>query len=274
MRKRQESRFPQLKRADLPIVLGNSMAKSGSHILSQFLMGLESLTPLVFANWVPIRTLDRDGHTRDPQQVITALGRLVPGDIGWGYLPADDAYLRWFHNSAIVSFFVYRDPRDKIVSHIMYALNIHRRHAMHDFYSQIETMEERIHHTIVGVPGLVEPVRKTYESYWSWLEEPGVMGLRYEDLIGAREETLNRMLDFLGRAEIPLNTDRDAARRILNEAMLPQHSPTFRSGSTNEWTEHFTRQNIKVFVEGTGDLMERLGYPSEWSAAKRGGDNA
>lgn len=262
-RRLQGSRYPEVDREDLPILLGNAMAKSGSHILSQFLMGLESLTPLVFTNWEPLRTLDRAGGKKDTRSVTSQLEQLVPGDIVWGYLPADEPFLRWFRQQEARSFFVFRDPRDKIISHILYAMEIHEGHAMRDYYLAIESMEERIHHTIVGVPGLVEPIRATYESYWDWLTEPGVMALRYEDLVDSRDETLAGMLDFLETSGVPLGTERIRAYQVLNEAMSPKHSPTFRKGGTGGWREHFTRANLVTFQEVTGDLMERLGYPTD-----------
>lgn len=262
-RQAQAARFPGINRSTLAPLLGNSMAKSGSHILSQFLLGLEQLTPLVNTNWKPIRTLTRQGLPRSHDEILGRLEQLEGGDIAWGYLPSELEYLAWFRQAGARCFFVYRDPRDKIVSHILYALNIHEDHAMHDYYAKLENMEQRINETIVGVPGMVEPVRKTYQSYWGWLEEPGVLPLRFEDLVNKRERTLAAMLDFLQAAGVPFSVGREEAYRVLNQAMAPEHSPTFRSGKSGEWRRHFSVDNIERFRRETGDLLEKLGYSED-----------
>ncbi|MGA9533275.1 MAG: sulfotransferase domain-containing protein [Anaerolineales bacterium] len=244
----------------LPIVFANAMAKSGSHILEQFLEGLELMTPLTFTDIHPIRTMDATGQFRSTAAVLRDLGRLRPGDMGWGYIPSRPAYIRWFEQSNVVSFFVFRDPRDKIVSHILYAMDIHLEHAMHDFYHDLDTMEKRIEATIDGVPGYVEDVGRTYESYLGWLELPSVFPVRFEDLVVDQPGIVRRMIQHLESAGVEIRGDFDQNLRDLLEAMAPQHSPTFRSGTAGGWRDHFTDENIRHFKESTGELLIELGY--------------
>jgi len=256
---RQQRRFRWAARPALPI-FGNAMAKSGSHILAQFLAGLESIAPLVFTDHHPLRTLDEAGRRRPTSDVLAALDRLGPGDIGWGYLPDDQAYLDWAGRCNVIGFFTYRDPRDKIVSHVLYAMDIHPGHAMADYYRKLESMEVRVDATIRGVPGLVEDVRTTYESYLGWLDHAQFMPLRFEDLIEQQDQTVGRMLEYMQARGVALAIEREAAIRLLLRAMAPDHSPTFRAGRTGDWRGHFTAANQQTFDEVAGDLLERLGY--------------
>lgn len=257
----QRVRSRKWDRSGLPVIFGNSMAKSGSHVLSQFLEGLPEFSPAVFVNVLPIRTLTHQGSPRPDAQVVEDLRRFQPGDIGWGYIPGRTPFAECLTGAGHATFFIYRDPRDKIVSHILYAMDIHPGHAMHGFYLGLPNMEARISATIQGVPGMVESIRGTYESYLGWLERPDVMALRFEDAIGRREVTLDAMLDFLESRGLPLRCGRGQAKAILNRSMAPERSPTFRQGASGGWTEHFTPANMDELRDIAGDLLERLGYP-------------
>lgn len=257
---RQRARFRRWDRQGLPVVFANAMAKSGSHILSQFLEGLAVVSPLVYADHHPIRTYDERGQEREPESVLRDLRRLKAGDMGWGYLPSKEPYLRWFRDERVAGFFVYRDPRDKIISHIFYAMEIHEGHAMRDYYRRIDGMEERIEATIHGVPGLVENVRQTYESYRGWFGVDRVLKVRFEDLVNEQAREVDRLLNHLEAAGLRIRQDRAEVIDLLREAMAPKHSPTFRSGQSGGWQEHFTRQNIRSFKEAAGDLLVQLGY--------------
>jgi hypothetical protein len=236
------------------------MAKSGSHILEQYLEGLERITPLVFTDVHPVRTYDDSGRVRNSSEVLRELTRLQPGDMAWGYLPARDPYLSWLSDPSLVSYFVYRDPRDRIVSHIFYASDIHEGHAMREYYRGIDSMEKKIDDTIRGVPGLIEDIRAGYQSYLGWFEVENVMKVRFEDLVNAKRRTVTELLSFLIEHGIKPTADRSAAVDLLLEAMAPKHSPTFRSGRSGGWRQHFTEKNKETFKAVAGDLLIRLGY--------------
>jgi hypothetical protein len=244
----------------LPRIFGNAMAKSGSHVLAQFLEGLESVAPLVFVDMHPIRTFDSHGDVRLTRSVLADLKRIRRGDMGWGYLPSDPAYLAWMDARKILMFFILRDPRDKIISHIFFATDIHPGHAMKDFYARIDSMESRIDATIDGVPGLLPDIRSSYESYLGWLDRPGVVAVRYEDFVNNRQVTLGRLLDCLKDHGVPFSLAREDVLGLLDEAMSPARSPTFRSGQTGEWQTYFSRGNLDHFNVVAGDLLARLGY--------------
>ena len=259
-RQAQRERFGLDSRVDLPKVFANGMAKSGSHILEQYLEGLELVTPLVLTDIHPVRTYDDSGAVRGAEAVMGELDRLQPGDMAWGYLSAKEPYLDWLSDPAVTGYFVYRDPRDRIISHIFYASDIHEGHAMRDFYRSIDSMEEKIEATIRGVPGLIEDIRSGYESYLGWFEVDSVMKVRFEDLVNERRSTVNTLLDRLLGEDVPLSTEREVVIDALLEAMAPKHSPTFRSGKSGGWQAHFTERNKETFKEVAGDLLMVLGY--------------
>ena len=101
----------------------------------------------------------QDG-ARAVNEVLRDLRRLRRGDIGWGYLPSLDVYLEEFEGLGDVVLFIYRDPRDKIVSQIHYATGIHEGHALRQTYLGMETMDEQDSSSHLWRPGLVQEYRR------------------------------------------------------------------------------------------------------------------
>jgi hypothetical protein len=160
--------------------------------------------------------------------------------------------------------FIYRDPRDMIVSHVFYAAQMHPGHGMHRYYTEtLQTMEERINAAIQGVeePGSqLSPVRVKYEGYLGWLEQPAVLSLRFEDLILDRPAALGRILDYLVQRGFVPHLPRDQEISILEQAIAPKKSGTFRKGQPGNWKDYFTPANKILFKEMAGDLLIQLGY--------------
>jgi hypothetical protein len=248
-----------------PAVLGNAMPKSGSHLIIQVLQGLPKLGPFVNPGFPPANR--SEDNSKQPDEVVIAnLKRMQPGDIGYGYVNARQPFISLLTQAGRATVFIYRDPRDMIVSHVFYATQMHAGHGMHQYYTEsLNTMEARIEAAIQGVeePGSeLSPIRSKYENYLGWLEQPEVLCLRFEDLILKREETLGRLLDYLESRGARLHVSRSQAIQTLNEAIAPQKSGTFRKGQPGNWREHFSEVNKAFFKEATGDLLVRLGYES------------
>jgi hypothetical protein len=239
------------------------MPKSGSHLLIQILLGLLKIGPFVDPGLPPI-TRSATNRNLSEDQVIANLHRLQPGDIVYSYLHARQPYIGELTRSGIASFFLYRDPRDLIVSHIFYATKFHKRHGMHRYYSEeLSTMEQRISAAIQGVKtstASLSPIATKYQKYLGWLDQPNVLSLRFEDLILERPSSLQRILDHIASRGFQPQLPRSQAIDILTEGISPHASGTFRRGKPGEWREHFTDENKRQFKASTGDLLIRLGY--------------
>lgn len=252
-----------------PIVLGNAMPKSGSHLIIQVLQGLTRLGPFINSGFPPVNR-GEDNRKLSDEAVLANIQRMRPGDIGYGYVSAVEPYVSALTQPRRATVFVYRDPRDMIVSHIFYATQMHPGHWMRRYYTEVlHSMEERINAAIEGVdePGSeLTPIRRRYEGYLGWLEQPDVLSLRFEDLILDRPATLERLLDYLKQRGFILRLPRAQAIATLESAIAPKKSGTFRKGQPGNWREHFTNANKELFKEKAGDMLIRLGYEEdgEW----------
>jgi hypothetical protein len=247
----------------MPAVLGNAMPKSGSHLIIQVLQGLTHLGPFVDPGFPPVNR----GETNDKlpvEAILRNIRSMQPGDIGYGYLAAQEPYLSALVGAGRATIFVSRDPRDMIVSHVFYATQMHAGHGMHRYYTEVlHSMEERINAAIQGVeePGAeLSNIRTKYLAYLGWLEQPQVLCLRFEDLILNREPALGQLLDYLEERGFRPRLGRQAAIETLTASIAPRKSGTFRKGKPGNWQDHFTEKNKALFKEVTGDLLVRMGY--------------
>ena len=252
-----------------PAVLGNAMPKSGSHLIIQVLQGLTRIGPFVNPGFPPVNRSE-DNSKQPDSFVLSSIERMRPGDIAYGYVHAREPFISALCRPGRATIFVYRDPRDMVVSHVFYATQMHAGHGMHRYYNEtLKTMEERIHAAIQGVeePGSeLSPVRKKYANYLGWLEQPQVLCLRFEDLILQRQQALGRILDYLAQRGFTPQVERPQAIAALAQAIAPKKSGTFRKGKPGNWEEHFSEANKAFFKETTGDLLVQLGYEAnnEW----------
>ena len=254
---------------EAPPIFGNAKPKSGSHLLLQVLNGFTQIMPYRYVDADPIRTIAPDGRRRSQDEILANLKRTPTGVIGWGYVDATQENASFLTEAGRVNYFIYRDPRDMLVSQVFFATDMHEEHGMHDFYNTLPDFDERLKVAITGVDqdGLkMVSVKQRYEGVFQWLEQKNVMCLRFEDLINNRDATLLSMLDEVEKTGYQIPTPREKALAILVEAIQPGKSHTFRSGKTGGWKNHFTDEHKVLFKDVAGDLLVRLGYEenNEW----------
>ncbi|GIK09439.1 MAG: hypothetical protein JETCAE02_14490 [Anaerolineaceae bacterium] len=257
------ARWKRLSFDDAPPIFGNAKPKSGSHLLLQVLNGFTRIMPYRYVEAEPVRTINKDGGRRTADRVLSDLKAIPRGVIGWGYVDATPENASFLTSSGRVNFFIYRDPRDLLVSQVFFATDMHEEHGMHDYYQSLPDFGERLKVAITGVDrdGLyMVSVKGRYEGVFQWLEQPNVMCIRYEDLVDRRESTLASMLDEVERTGYKIPTPRETAAAILVEAIQPKKSRTFRVGKTGNWKEYFTDEHKRLFKDVAGDLLVRLGY--------------
>jgi hypothetical protein len=250
----------------MPAVLGNAMPKSGSHLIIQVLQGLTRIGPFVNPGFPPVNRSEANAKL-SVEAVLTNLKRMRPGDVAYGYLAARQPYLSALAQPDRATVFVFRDPRDVIVSHVFYATEMHPGHGMHRYYTEVlNSMEQRIDAAIQGVqePGSeLSSVRAKFQAYLGWLEQPDVLCLRFEELILERDAALGHILDYLQGRGFTTKMGREQAVEVLKEAIAPRKSGTFRKGQPGNWQEHFTQANKAHFKATAGDLLIQLGYEQD-----------
>jgi len=232
-------------------VLIISIPKSGSHCLGNLLSALEN------------KHFETRGHERDHNNILPMITEIKAWDkrnvISYVHMPykTSEADLFVAHNIKI--FFIYRDPRDQLLSAINHFKDADRH---------IKTLNDKIYYYIntrsynafgkdiqPGVYGL-------YASFMPWAFDERVCAVRYEDLVGEegggseeqQTETIQRVAAHLGKTL----TDEEVelvAKKIYGGTR------TFYKGQIGRWRELFAAGHKKAFKENSaGQLLVALGY--------------
>ena len=263
----QEIRHRRLSLRGVPVLFANSFPKSGTHLLTQVLQGFPAIGPAVESGLPAIVTFEGDtGRARPVEEILADFSRLLPGDIAYGHVHALPEVMDFLGRPGYCAYFILRDPRDVVVSHVHYVTEMEPNHIHHRYYTDVlANFDERLRTSILGLPDpeLFFPnIRLRFEPYLGWLDCPKILSLRFEDLINSREAALGRIFDHAADHGFPAEIDRPLAIQILSDSIDPQRSPTFRSGKIGGWREQFNEENKQVFKEISGDLLIRLGYES------------
>jgi hypothetical protein len=252
--------------SDAPIVFGNAIPKSGSHLIIQVLLGLTEIGPFVDPGFPPVNR-DEDNRKLSADAMLANLKAMRPGDIGYGYIGCEDPYLSLLTAPEWASIFIHRDPRDVIVSSVFYISELNPGHALHEYYNrEFNSVEARINAEITGIAdpeNRYSGVRKRFEKYIGWLDQPSMLSLRFEEIILERDEAFNRLLDYLEARGAKFAVTREQALAALHTTIQPKKSGTFRKGQPGNWREHFTEANKALFKETAGDILIRLGYEKD-----------
>jgi hypothetical protein len=255
--------------ASLPVLLGISFPKSGTHLLDQILLGFANVAP--YAKRLHSFYAEYEGESgakRTPEQALRWLDALRPRDVASAHLFARPGTVARVCSQKFVPYFIFRDPRDVVVSHVFYVTEMELRHVHHTYYKSLPDFDARLKVSILGRPDSdVEfpDIAARFTPYLGWLDHDEVLAIHFEDLIHDRALALTRIMDHL-LTRAPLPSTRQLIMDSLESSINPTRSPTFRSGKTGEWKKHFTEEHKKIFKDVAGDLLVKLGYEknSNW----------
>lgn len=265
---RRANQWLRYRRLDAPILFGNSFPKSGTHLLTQVLAGFSQLGPVVNSGLPAITVYEGStGIQCSTKSILSDLNRLRPGDIGYGHLHAFPEITQTLCREGVVPYFILRDPRDVVVSHVFYVTEKAAKHVHHNYYThELTTFDERLRVSIEGRPELDIPfpdIFSRFKPYLPWLERAEVLLLRFEDFISDKQKTIGKVFDHAVARGFRYQGDRQHAVDTLASSIDPTRSPTFRSGKVGGWREHFTPAHKVLFKQYAGDLLIKLGYEKD-----------
>jgi hypothetical protein len=255
-----------------PPVLANSFPKSGTHLLFQIVDGLPNSTN--YGVFLASMTSSFRFRERSPENASRFIRSLVPGEVVRGHLffhPQNAADLR---EKNVVHYFVYRDPRDVVVSEAHYLREMNRWHRLALYFSKLPSIEDAIMLSIRGfdppIAGIEYPnVAERFARYADWLQRDDCLTLRFEDMASdGRPAVIRRMAEFYA-AHCSQRIDVEACIEKMTSSIAPQKSHTFRSGKKSGWNHEFTAEHCRAFDAVAGDLLIQLGYEQNhnWAAA-------
>jgi hypothetical protein len=127
-----------------------------------------------------------------------------------------------------------------------------------------------------GPDNVSQPFGSWSENVASWTARPNerLLIMRYEEMIDAPGQAFRRLVDFLGVDANAQRIDR-AVENVAFDKMRDQEtqhgfnerSPAqerfFRAGTSGQWRDVFTGDQVAAMVAAHGEQMERFGYLPE-----------
>jgi sulfotransferase family protein len=245
-----------------PPLIANSFPKSGTHLLVQILEAFPGTTNYgSFIASMPSITY----RERSPQTHRKMIKNIVPGEVLMAHMFYDSSYQAEMEKRKCAHFFIYRDPRDVVVSEAHYLTFMNRWHRLHTYFKDLSSNGERIMFCIKGasdanLPFTYPDIEQRFRRYEDWLMREDVFCLKFEDLISEnRERVINEMVKFYDMSvDGGINRDRIVAKALQN--INPDKSHTFRKGESGGWRKEFSQKHKEIFKNVAGDLLIRLAY--------------
>lgn len=246
-----------------PIVLANSIPKSGTHLLTRALYLMHPLRRKLR------RTLSGEKSAR-----LNAICRsLRAGDILVGHLKYSQHFSETIRANNLQHILITRDPRDIAVSNFIWITYKDKGHELHDhFRDTLRTDSERLMASLTGVPGEMLPggvaspgLRTHISDFLGWQNDPQCLVIKFEDLIGSKGGGDDRkQLNVVTRIQehIGLSLDEAELRKVATRLFNPA-SRTFFKGQIGTWHEYFTADQKRICHQELGDVIKALGYDSD-----------
>lgn len=241
-----------------PPVVVTTIPKSGTHLVHQIVTALPEVTD--YGTFIAT-TVSWRRRPRSVDALARLIRKLVPGEVVRAHLIHDPELVRALQAKNAFVVFVFRDPRDVIVSEAHYLTDSAPWHALHRTFSGL-TPEQRIDVAIDGLddrPDLYPDVATRYAAFEGWIEDAHV-AIGFEELVGAtRDDGIKRIVTSYA-AHQGGQVDVEATVRRAVASIAPERSHTFRAGRAGGWQDVFSPEQRRRFDAVAGDALWRYGY--------------
>ena len=157
--------------------------------------------------------------------------------------------MRMIHSGLIQPTYIYRDPRDALLSAYEYGQRKSAAGRQGPF-TDLESIEAAI-----------EFMREYVQISEAWLACDQSLNLRYEDLLSDYNAQVDTLIEFLG-----LMDEISVLQPIIDQYRPEQGSSQqrgthFGKGKIGRYRQKLTYQQQQLCLEAFGDYLERMGYP-------------
>lgn len=253
-----------------PPVLANSFPKSGTHLLAQVLSALPNIRQ--YGTFHSSLTNSFFFRQRSTRSLSGSVRRLASGELARAHIFYSNSLADALLKKNTAHFFIYRDPRDVVVSEAHYLKYQNTWHRLHPYFQKTATFSDAVMLAIHGLPKEIShifypDVGKRFSLYEGWISHPNCFSLRYEDL--RSNDPLPFLLDAVRFYNLFVSdaVDPEDVALAMKAAISPASSHTFRSGETGQWRSVFTPDHRKYFAKFASDALIRGGYEKNdsWS---------
>lgn len=266
----QNKIFSKGKRSEA-IVICNSYPKSGTHLLYQILYSIPGFKK--WENIVSVQALC--GIMNTASHIRWKIGSVPDGSIVRSHLMYCNEIRSILQEEQSKTIFIYRDLRDIAISHANWVIK-EKRIFLHPIYMQHPDFDERLIHSIKGVPigtpfgsNVSQPdIGQDFLRWQGWIKDTDTLAVKFEDLVGERgggDEALrlNKIQEIIDYLKVNLSSQQIKSQ-FTSYNMNPMESHTFIKGGKGKqigrWQTVFKDIHKKEFKKVAGELLIELGY--------------
>lgn len=258
--------YPKNKLVQLPPFLMSSVPKSGTHLLHQILNGIPNVTN-------DISNAEKkffvDHHVQDInlyKDHFYRLAHLQPNEFGLGHMFYSDKYAYMLKQLNLKHVFIYRDPRDVLISLAHFIPAKWNEHPLYDdFNKRIPIQKERIMTLIQGVEAKWPNINAWNRPFYNWITHPNTLAISFEDLMISKEsrrKTMMKIVKYLWEGMTPIMS-LEKMVDLMEANINPSQSNTFRNGKIGSWRNEFDGEIKAKFKEVAGGLLIDFGYEKD-----------
>ena len=244
----------------LPRTLLISIPKCGTHLLIKCIK-LLSGAQLKFTGDVTI-----------PHYIDVSLSGLQSDTFLVSHIPSTQDFVNAIGKHNVRVLFIYRDPRDQLVSYAHYIRNNNCSKHPHPAWPMARDMsldeiidslmtEKKLYHFFHGI----SDVNEFYRAFMPWMNFKDFLVIRFEDLIGtkgggsldAQRATVKAVANYL---DISLTEQK---LQYVIDTLFGGGS-AFRIGQIGSWKTTFNQRQKEVFKKVAGQLLIDLGYEKDF----------
>jgi hypothetical protein len=248
-------------------ILVNSFPKSGTHLLKQV------FEPLGFDDYLqhPSSLPSFPHKVNDVDNDLKNMERIVQNELMCAHFFSRDELITYLLNHNVIHFFIYRDPRDVVLSEVNYLTNMNKLHGLHKFFKELKNEDERIKFGILGNEyintGLPFPnIKERFDWYSKWLSVNNCYCVRFEDLVSplSQKKVIKGIIQHLHMKKANHTLSVEEMIKLSTLGINPKGSHTFREGGgKGKWQSNFNETHKSLFKEVTKNLLIDLGYEKD-----------
>ncbi|WP_374961745.1 sulfotransferase domain-containing protein [Spongiibacter tropicus] len=236
-----------------PRVLINSIPKSGTHLLLQYMTSLGFSDYGGFLASTPSFTMRRQSD----EKIIKKLSGVLRREVCSSHIFHSSAVEEFLSLSQLPMVFVYRDPRAIFLSEINYLSTMNRWHRCHKFYKSAESFEEKFRLCLDGIEHesiLYPRFKERISPYLGWLNSKYTFTIKFEDMIASPGNSYENIAEYLrtypGMDDITRSKLKIDSRR----------SHTYTGLAADRWKNELTDFQLALLNDEVSDFLKIMGY--------------
>lgn len=244
-------------------IIINSIPKSGTHLADQFFKNIDEVKDFSF---FIAQAPTRPHRLRSENKIIELISRIKPGEIVRGHFHYSEKIEELLKQKEILMIFVYRDPRDVIISEANYLYDMNKFHSLHKYFRHKHVLKDRIKLSIKGLNSIkfgYKNVGERLKPYIGWKinKSDHIFSMNYESMRNSLDLCIEQLYLFLKKnnffeKEISLQS----FSTKVNQSIDPKKSHTFRKGKDGGWENHFDLEIINLYEDYEDGITAKLGY--------------